>query len=35
MCGSTDTYLDEIYDAVTGERYYQCSDTSYCKEVRG
>lgn len=35
LCGSTDTYLDEIYDAVTGERYYQCSDTSYCKEVRG
>ena len=34
LCGSTDTYLDEIYDSETGERYYQCSDTSYCKEVR-
>ncbi len=34
LCGSTDTYLDEVFDSVTGERYYQCSDTSYCKEVR-
>ncbi len=34
LCGSTDTYLDEIYDGETGERYYQCSDTSYCREVR-
>lgn len=34
LCGSTDTYLDEIYDSATGERYYQCSDTSYCREVR-
>lgn len=34
LCGSTDTYLDEIFDAETGEKYYQCSDTSYCKGVR-
>ncbi len=34
LCGSTDTYLDEMYDSETGERFYQCSDTSYCKEVR-
>lgn len=34
LCGSTNTYLDEMYDAETGERFYQCSDTSYCKEVR-
>lgn len=34
LCGSEDTYLDEIFDAETGERYYQCSDTAYCKEVR-
>lgn len=33
LCGSTDTYLDEIFDSVSGSRYYQCSDTSYCKEV--
>ena len=34
LCGSTDTYLDEIFDSATGEWYYQCSDTSYCREVR-
>lgn len=34
LCGSTDTYLDEIFDSETGERFYQCSDTSYCREVR-
>lgn len=26
LCGSTDTYLDEIFDSETGERFYQCSD---------
>lgn len=34
LCGSENTYLDEMYDSVTGEKYYQCSDTSYCKEAR-
>ena len=34
LCGSKDTYLDEMFDSVTGERFYQCSDTSYCQEVR-
>ncbi len=34
LCGSCDTYLDEIFNSETGERYYQCSDTSYCREVR-
>lgn len=34
LCGSENTYLDEMYDNVTGEKYYQCSDTSYCKEAR-
>lgn len=33
LCHSTDTYLDELFDAVTGDRVYQCSDTSYCREV--
>lgn len=33
LCGSTHTYLDEITDSATGEKYYQCSDTSYCEEV--
>lgn len=34
LCGSENTYLDELFDSVTGERVYQCSDTSYCREVR-
>lgn len=33
-CGSENSYLDEITDSATGEKYYQCSDTSYCEEVR-
>jgi len=35
LCGSTDTYLDELFDQQTGEKYYLCSDTSYCQEARG
>ena len=34
LCGSEDTYLDEIFDRQTGDKFYQCSDTSYCQEVR-
>lgn len=34
LCGSGHTYLDEITDSATDEKYYQCSDTSYCGEVR-
>ena len=34
LCGSENTYLDEIFDSVTGDKFYQCSDTSYCQEVR-
>lgn len=33
FCGSENVYLDEIFDSVTGERFFQCSDTSYCQEV--
>ena len=29
-CGSTDTFLDETTDEVTGETRYTCSDTSFC-----
>jgi len=29
-CGSTHTYLEESYDAVTGAKQVACSDTSYC-----
>lgn len=35
LCGSENTYLDEMFDSTSGERFYQCSDTSYCQEVRG
>jgi len=34
LCGSGNTFLDEVFDSLTGEKYYQCSDTSYCQEVR-
>ena len=34
-CGSTETYLDEMFDRQTGDKYYQCSDTSYCRMKRG
>ncbi|MGD8401108.1 MAG: alpha-D-ribose 1-methylphosphonate 5-phosphate C-P-lyase PhnJ [Bacillota bacterium] len=32
-CGSTNSYLDENYNAVTGERVYTCSDSAYCEAV--
>ena len=34
LCGSSDTYMDEVFDRQCGEKFYQCSDTSYCKEIR-
>jgi len=34
LCGSSNTYLDEMTDAASGEKMYQCSDTSYCQEVK-
>jgi len=30
ICGSMNTYLDETFDPVSGNRYFLCSDTSYC-----
>jgi len=33
-CGSTDTFLDEIYDETTGRSFRACSDTGYCDLVR-
>jgi alpha-D-ribose 1-methylphosphonate 5-phosphate C-P lyase len=33
-CGSTDTYLDEIYDEKTGRSFRACSDTGYCDLVQ-
>jgi len=32
FCGSTDSYLDEGYDSESGEKYYVCSDSAYCRE---
>lgn len=29
-CGAEDSYLDEIYDEESGQKYYVCSDTGYC-----
>lgn len=34
LCNSTNTFLDEVYDSDTNEKYYSCSDTSYCEKVR-
>jgi len=34
LCNSINTYLDECFDQISGEKFYQCSDTSYCKENR-
>jgi alpha-D-ribose 1-methylphosphonate 5-phosphate C-P lyase len=34
LCGSENTFLDEVFDALTGEKFYRCSDTSYCMEVK-
>ena len=34
LCGAENVYFDEIYDAETGQRYYQCSDTGYCLKRR-
>lgn len=32
ICGSADTFLDELIDDRTGKRVYMCSDTSFCKK---
>lgn len=34
LCGSTDTFLDELYDEATGSKTYQCSDTGYCQKMQ-
>lgn len=33
ICGSNETFLDEIIDDSTGKRIYMCSDTSYCNKL--
>lgn len=32
LCGSRDSYLDELADTDTGGKVYQCSDTAYCSQ---
>nr|WP_290446336.1 alpha-D-ribose 1-methylphosphonate 5-phosphate C-P-lyase PhnJ [Sporolactobacillus shoreicorticis] len=32
LCGSSDTFLDEIFDEKTGQKFYQCSDTGNCRK---
>jgi alpha-D-ribose 1-methylphosphonate 5-phosphate C-P lyase len=31
LCGATDTYLDEIVEGSTAQRFYTCSDTAHCR----
>lgn len=35
LCGAEHVYLDEVFDSETGERFYECNDTGYCKKRRG
>jgi len=32
ICGASGVYFDEILDTVSGERYFQCSDSGFCKK---
>ncbi|MCQ2011279.1 alpha-D-ribose 1-methylphosphonate 5-phosphate C-P-lyase PhnJ [Sporolactobacillus sp. STSJ-5] len=32
LCGSSDTFLDELFDEKTGQKFYQCSDTGNCRK---
>jgi len=32
-CGSTDVFLDEIYNESSGEKYYVCSDSGFCDQT--
>lgn len=34
LCGSDNTFLDEVTDADTGKQVYRCSDTAWCKKQR-
>jgi alpha-D-ribose 1-methylphosphonate 5-phosphate C-P lyase len=34
LCGATDVFMDEFFDANTGERCFQCSDSGYCEKNR-
>ena len=32
ICGAVDVFFDEVFDSELGEKYYQCSDTGFCKK---
>lgn len=32
ICGGKAVFMDELIDEKTGEKYYQCNDSSYCLE---
>jgi alpha-D-ribose 1-methylphosphonate 5-phosphate C-P lyase len=32
LCGSSGVFMDELVDERSGEPYYQCNDTSFCRE---
>jgi alpha-D-ribose 1-methylphosphonate 5-phosphate C-P lyase len=34
-CGSTESYLDEVFDSRTGEKRFCCSDTAFCAKRAG
>jgi alpha-D-ribose 1-methylphosphonate 5-phosphate C-P lyase len=34
LCGSEDSYLDEVIMDDSGSRMFVCSDTDYCKSRR-
>jgi alpha-D-ribose 1-methylphosphonate 5-phosphate C-P lyase len=32
ICGVSGVYFDEMFESDSGERYFQCSDTGFCKK---
>lgn len=34
LCGAEHVFLDEIFDEKTGKKYYECSDTGFCRKRR-
>lgn len=34
LCGASNVYLDELIDEKTGEKFYECSDTGFCRKRR-
>ncbi|MCL1848496.1 MAG: alpha-D-ribose 1-methylphosphonate 5-phosphate C-P-lyase PhnJ [Clostridiales bacterium] len=32
ICGATGVYFDEVFDAESGKRHFQCSDSGFCRK---